>query len=293
MTRCEPKTLVPPSSDESRERIAEEQLDDVEGRSNPFSPRDTTGDRLAGLGLTLPCDIRIEEVESSAPPASPSRNPEVSMRPTLPTREPSGEHQLERLMAQHCLRLVGDTRVARFGSNVAVVMPMGAFLVRRDVLLSATGNTAELDFETVVPAGLSTDGSWIRIREADQVVVEARATLTSFPIGLTQQVLVARESSILGFDEGLLRGSVLSDQLPDAGLVNLRGEGTVVLESPHEVSSLAVLPGRTTTVHSSRILGWWGSLRVEVGAYEDADEGLLAIRGQGAVLIDAGTQEMP
>ncbi len=111
----------------------------------------------------------------------------------------------------------------------------------------------------------------------------------AFPVGGTEMCF-AREDILLGFGGGLVfeNGRLTTGDGESVPVVQLRGDGAVLLEAMGEILALAVRPDRSLSVRREVILGWFGRLVPRSLAPSDApcgQRGLVSFAGEGRVLV--------
>lgn len=123
-----------------------------------------------------------------------------------------------------------------------------------------------------------------------QLVLAARPgrKLAAFAVG--GAMCFVREEVLLGFGGGLAfeNGKLGTGEGESVPVVQLRGDGSVVLEAIGEILRLTVLPDRSLSVRREVILGWFGRLVPRALPPSDApcgQRGLVSFAGEGHVLI--------
>jgi hypothetical protein len=80
-------------------------------------------------------------------------------------------------------------------------------------------------------------------------------------------------------------------QTPTSLVVQLRGNGTALLELPGALATIACTPGHSLLVRREWIVGWLGRLvprAIAAGEAPSGQRGLIAFSGEGTVLVGAG-----
>jgi uncharacterized protein (AIM24 family) len=113
--------------------------------------------------------------------------------------------------------------------------------------------------------------------------------LAAFVVG-ANEMCFAREDVLLGFGAGLVfeNGRLSTGENEFVPVVQLRGEGAVLLEAMGAVITLPVHADRSLNVRREVILGWYGRLVPRAVAPKDApcgQRGLVSFAGEGRVLI--------
>lgn len=131
----------------------------------------------------------------------------------------------------------------------------------------------------------------VQVMGDGELVLGARAgrKLHAFPI---EEMCFAREDVLLGFGGGsgvhFENGRLATGEGEHLPVVQLRGDGAVLLEALGEIISLAVRPERSLSVRREVILGWFGRLVPRAVAPADApcgQRGLVTFAGEGRVLL--------
>jgi uncharacterized protein (AIM24 family) len=124
-----------------------------------------------------------------------------------------------------------------------------------------------------------------------QLVLAARPgrKLSAFVVG-ANEMCFAREDVLLGFGAALAfeNGRLSTGENEFVPVVQLRGEGAVLLEAMGSVLTLPVRADRSLNVRREVILGWYGRLVPRAVAPKDApcgQRGLVSFAGEGRVLI--------
>ena len=104
------------------------------------------------------------------------------------------------------------------------------------------------------------------------------------------EMCFAREDVLLGFGGGLAfeNGRLTTGEGEFVPVVQLRGDGSVLLEAIGDILTLAVRPDRSLSVRREVILGWFGRLVPRALAPSDApcgQRGLVSFAGEGRVLV--------
>jgi uncharacterized protein (AIM24 family) len=105
-----------------------------------------------------------------------------------------------------------------------------------------------------------------------------------------QAMCFAREDVVLGFGGGLTfeNGRMTTGEGEQVAVVQLRGEGTVLLEVLGDVLTLGVQAERSLSVRREVVLGWLGRLVPRALAPNEApcgQRGLVSFAGDGRVLV--------
>ncbi len=103
--------------------------------------------------------------------------------------------------------------------------------------------------------------------------------------------LTLRESALVAFEVGVRYecGRMAVGDGESIPLVQVRGEGVVVVAAPPSLGSVEVENGRTVLVPAQSVMGWVGALvhRVLLASESPAGgRGLVAFSGEGMVLVD-------
>jgi Flp pilus assembly protein TadD/uncharacterized protein (AIM24 family) len=257
--------------------------------SDPFVP-DTPSEPPS------PERSEMSSVASSAPVGLGPAAEQPSARPPLETaRAPSGHANEPR-----------RTDSLRFPDAGVVLHPSGVALVRTtaDVgfaarLESIRAQQSGLKMQLLErhlkgkPNGESFGGvaSPMALTTGDgQLVLAARPgrKLAAFAVG--GEMCFVREDVLLGFGGGLAfeNGRMSTGEGESVAVVQLRGDGSVLLEAIGEILRLTVRPDRSLSVRREVILGWFGRLVPRALAPSDApcgQRGLVSFAGEGRVLV--------
>lgn len=123
-----------------------------------------------------------------------------------------------------------------------------------------------------------------------QLVLAARPGRKLAAFAVDGAMCFAREDVLLGFGGGLAfeNGRLSTGEGESVPVVQLRGEGSVLLEAIGDVLTLAVRPDRSLSVRREVILGWFGRLVPRALTPSDApcgQRGLVSFAGEGRVLV--------
>lgn len=104
--------------------------------------------------------------------------------------------------------------------------------------------------------------------------------------------LYVREEALLAFEPsiGWENGRLALGDGDAAALVQLRGRGLVVFESPGPLGGIEVIPGGTALARRENVIGWVGRLVPRALSLSEApagQRGLLAFSGEGTLIFDA------
>ena len=199
-----------------------------------------------------------------------------------------------------------NEQAVRFPETGVVLHPSGVALVRvtTDVgfaarLESVRAQQSGLDMKLLErhvkgkPNGESFGGvaSPMVLASGDgQLVLAARPgrKIASFSVG--GEMCFAREDILLGFGGGLVfeNGRLTTGDGEWVPVVQLRGEGSVLLEAMGDILTLAVRADRSLSVRREVILGWFGRLVPRSLSPSDApcgQRGLVSFAGEGRVLV--------
>jgi Tfp pilus assembly protein PilF/uncharacterized protein (AIM24 family) len=123
-----------------------------------------------------------------------------------------------------------------------------------------------------------------------QLVLSARPGRKLASFSTDGEMCFAREDVLLGFGGGLSfeNGRLTTGEGDWVPVVQLRGDGSVLLEAIGEILTLAVRPDRSLSVRREVILGWFGRLVPRALSPSDApcgQRGLVSFAGEGRVLV--------
>ena len=130
----------------------------------------------------------------------------------------------------------------------------------------------------------------VKVSGAAGLVVCARAKHFIVALKLEEAPAYVREEHLLGFDLSLTfeNGKLSAGDTEAVRVVQLRGEGVVLLELAAPLGAIPVSASRPVTVRRDAIAGWLGRLvpRVLPAAEAPAGQrGLLSFVGEGTVLV--------
>lgn len=113
--------------------------------------------------------------------------------------------------------------------------------------------------------------------------------LTDYTVG-DGEMFFAREDILLGFSETLSfeNGRLATGENEHVPIVQLRGDGRVLIETIGDVLPLAIQAGRSLSVRREVVLGWFGHLVPHAVAAADApcgQRGLVTFAGNGRILV--------
>lgn len=270
------RTLPPPAQVSQLEAPPPAEPSDI-GSASPSTP--------LGIGPLAPG------------PVSASIKPETPRIPSGAYRQPETEEISEPRLSE----------AIRFPSAGVVLHASGVALVRTTVEI---GFAARLEAIRAQQSGLqmkllerhmkgkSTGESFGGVTSPmvlatgdGQLVLAPRPgrKLAAFVVG-ANEMCFAREDVLLGFGAGLAfeNGRLSTGENEFVPVVQLRGEGAVLLEAMGSVLTLPVHADRSLNVRREVILGWYGRLVPRAVAPKDApcgQRGLVSFAGEGRVLI--------
>jgi hypothetical protein len=244
-----------------------------------------------------------EAIVAPAAPRVPALRPQTVPAPdTIPGIAPSKKTASGPRAVPHVADLASAARLT-FPDAPGVVLAEGAagmialattsddapFAARLEALRSYTGNvtTAVLDRQGRAkgePLG-GVGAPILRIAGAGQLVLAPRAghTLVAFRIDAEPAFVV--EERLLGFDLAL---TFEHGRLEGANVVQLRGQGAVLVELLGRASSIAVTTARPVTARRDAVVAWLGRVVPRALAPAEApagQRGLLSFAGDGTVLL--------
>jgi uncharacterized protein (AIM24 family) len=178
---------------------------------------------------------------------------------------------------------VAESFAARVELIRAAVHPQGASLATEVLSRRARGRPQD-DALGGVTSPL------VAIRGATHLLLGPRAgrKLTAFTIAET---VYLREDALLAFDGALTyeNGRLAVGDGDAMAMVQLHGEGAVVVELRDEISTLEVTPDDAISVRRELVLGWIGRLvprAVPISEAPAGQRGLVMFAGDGMVLLD-------
>ena len=141
----------------------------------------------------------------------------------------------------------------------------------------------------------------VRVSGASQLVMGPRPQRALAVMSLDGETACVREDALLGFDLRIAYESVRMALDPDAGgtrggadgvsALQLRGEGTMILEIAGKLASIASTPARPVLVRREWLVGWLGELAprpLQAGQSLNGQRGLVSFSGEGTVLVCFG-----
>jgi uncharacterized protein (AIM24 family) len=191
-------------------------------------------------------------------------------------------------------------RVARLHDGTVLVGVERAFHVRLDLLRVVESHTDEVATTPLKRKrrGRLTEewlGSTTRpvfsVEGASRLVLCAPSGSEITPVELVDEVLYLREDHVGGFDDGLAYecGRLAVGDGEAVAMVQLQGQGFVVLESPTALASVETFPQSHALVQRDTVVGWVGRLVPRSLTASEAPggaRGWVAFSGEGLVIVD-------
>lgn len=267
------RTLAPPSLPSAHPARVEPEVD-ADGVLAPSTP--------LGIGPPPAPTAATHELPSRAAEPAPEPPPAGSSAPAplaRPVRFPESDFILHRSGAA----LVHTTPELGFVTRLeAIRAQQGSAELRpleRHVKGKATGE----------PLGGVASPMVLASGEGD-LVVAPRPGRKLTALSVDGEICFVREDVLLGFGAALAfdNGRLTTGEGEHLPIVQLRGEGSVLLEPLGEILTLAVHPDRSLSLRREVILGWFGRLVPRAIAPDDApcgQRGLVAFSGEGRVFI--------
>ena len=292
-----------PDSTEEHEPVTAMPPPNVGPGAGPSAPPHTP----LGLGpkeneepLPITTNGEISAVPQTGPqleaaPTSVSMKPETARTPSLlpQSREPRHAHAVQFPSSSGVVLHPSGLALARTTPEVGFVARLEAFRAQQSGL-----KMTQLERQVKgKPNGESFGGvasPMVMVLGEGELVLGARAgrKLHAFPI---DEMCFAREDVLLGFGGGsgvqFENGRLTTGEGEHLPVVQLRGDGAVLIEAIGDVIALAVHSERSLAVRREAILGWFGRLVPRAIAPADApcgQRGLVSFAGEGRVLV-AGT----
>jgi len=243
-----------------------------------------------------------EEVHAGAPrvePAAPAPAAPVSPRTPLP---------LDAVARDALLIFPRGPGVTLHPSGVALVRtgvandgaPERSFAARLEAVRAQAGAVTTAILQRHVrgkPLGESFGGvgsPLVRIAGAGEIALGPRAShhLVSFTLQGDAETAFLREEHLLGFDLTLEfeNGKLALGDGDAAPVVQLRGQGAVLLELMDRMLGVEVEPSRTVIVRHELVVGWTGKVlarHVPLSETPSGQRGLISFAGEGVVLVVA------
>jgi uncharacterized protein (AIM24 family) len=132
----------------------------------------------------------------------------------------------------------------------------------------------------------------VHLEGASELVLGAPSGTKLVALALQDEAITVRESAVVAFAGDL---TIESAKMPGGEgdgvpIVQLRGNGPVVLALPPSHAALELAEGRDLVLRAHGILGWVGRVTPRAVPQSDAParvRGLVSLRGEGLVLVDA------
>ena len=263
---------------------------------------------------TLPPPVVKRASTPPPPPPAPTPEPTVGVRPPIEeTPQPHVGTTTATLAAARppSVRAPRPSEpraheAVRFPSSGVVLHPSGVALVRSTSeigfaarLESIRAQQSHLKMQLLErrTKGKSTGESFggvtspmVLASGEGQLVLAPRPGrhLTALPVG--GEMCFVREDVLLGFGGGLSfeNGRLTTGEGETIAVVQLRGDGAVLLEAMGETLTLDVRPDRSLNVRREAILGWFGRLVPRALSPNEApcgQRGLVGFSGEGHVIL--------
>jgi Flp pilus assembly protein TadD len=264
--------------------------------SVPPLPRPRRAPSLVGrLGPAVPAISDPPELkrDSVPPPASTRAVPPPSIRAPQATTD--------------ALALDGGlafpeppARVLIAGPRIGTCVTSEGFAARSDALSSVTGAARALSpvplmrrqrgRDLLEPFGAGSS-VWHGYPGSARAVFVASRDRLLWAIELAEEFVYVREASLLAFETSVRyeNGRLAAGGREPLAMVQLSGQGFVVLETHGNVSAFSVVQDSQTVVRVDDVIGWTGRLLGQAVALEDAPgrlPGAVAFSGEGALLLD-------
>jgi Flp pilus assembly protein TadD len=237
------------------------------------------------------------------PPADPSvrgtsERPAL-VPPTVPPAQWAPPPSVDRFGRDCLLVFPRDHAAALHASGVVLLRPSGPIAVRLDVIRSITAagpistkvvNRRSHGVEIDEPLG-GAHSPLYELKGAAQLVLGPPSGARLVPLGSTDEGLCVRESTLVAMDESVTfeGGRFAGADGDPVAVVHVRGPGSVTLALPIQHASIEVAGGREVLVRAHAVLGWAGRVTLRALPPSEAPaklRGLLAVRGDGMVLVD-------
>ena len=227
---------------------------------------------------TLPGLVPPELIRRSAPPQAAPRAADAIAAARLPFSDAPG------------VVLQGDT------SALVTTTDERPFALRLEAVRAFVGTATAVVLERrsrekstgEALGGVTTP--IVKVAGAAGVVVRARPKHGIVAFRIDDAPAYVREEHLLGFDLALTfeNGKLTAGDTETVRVVQLRGEGTVLLELASPIGAIPVGASRSVTVRRDAIVGWLGRLVPRVLSPTEApagQRGLLSFAGEGTVLV--------
>jgi hypothetical protein len=246
------------------------------------------------ISFSAPPVPRMAAVSESVALAPPDERPATSRWPAAPGKGGS-------LAAPApLLPPAADLRVEVLPSGVVVVHlaedAAGAFAIRLDALRVVSGNattrvlhrrTRDADTGEVL-GGIGSP--FIRVAGDVQLVLGTRPNHRLSLLRAGEDLAFVREDMLAGFELSLQyeNGRVPLEPGDETHVVQLRGDGTFVLDVPGELASLPSRSEKPLIARREWIVGWFGRLVTRALSSTESPgghRGLIGFWGEGTVLV--------
>lgn len=267
---------------------------------SPFGPRSThdAHDLRASRGATLPPPPVTPSPETKPPPANVAvAAPEVAPPPASAETMTRGAEDRalrfpERGVTLHTsgIALVRTSNAEGFSTRLEAIR--GQQSLARDGGLVLERLERRVKGEPNGEVFGTTTSPFIGAKGEGQLLLGARPGRKLHLIGVGSEMCFVREDALLGFGGGLgfENGRLATGENEHLAIVQLRGDGSVLLETMTDVVTMSVETDRSLTVRREVILGWVGRLVPRALAPADApfgQRGLVGFAGEGRVLLSA------
>lgn len=270
---------------------------------------DATGPRSVPPPPMTPPPRSVHDTATKPPPAASTRMmpPPIAHAPVpAPAVTPAAEGGPAGI-APPLLASNDDVPLAALSNGVVRAHVAGelAFATRLDALRVVAGaittrvlhrRSREADTSEIL-GGLGSP--FVRVSGEAQLVLGARPSHRLWVVPVSDEIAFVREESLLGFESRLVyeNGRLALDppgEGPRSGetahLVQLRGQGALVLEIAAELATLQCTAGVPLYVRREWIVGWLGRLMPRALPPTESpsgQRGLVAFAGEGTVMVCA------
>ncbi|MDF2696904.1 MAG: Tetratricopeptide 2 repeat protein [Labilithrix sp.] len=235
--------------------------------------------RVASTSVAPSTPLGIGPNHPSARPAETARAPSASPDPTGAVRFPDAGVVLH----PSGVALVRTTADMGFAARLESIRAQQSGLKMELLERHMKGKSTGESFGGVASPMVLATGE-------GQLVLSSRPGRKLAAFSTEGEMCFAREDVLLGFGGGLAfeNGRLTTGEGDWVPVVQLRGDGSVLLEAIGDILTLAVRPDRSLSVRREVILGWFGRLVPRALAPADApcgQRGLVSFAGEGRVLV--------
>ena len=262
-----------------------------------FDDPDTMGNRTrpGGLAVGTGAGYSPRLTSPPAPAAAVARIRSMSSEP--PPSLDTDVRNLRELASDTNLTAPSGEPLQRVGHDWLLhIGEKASFYVRAESVRAMHGKLQNIVGRRK-PRGTETEevlggafGALVQLQGVGTLVLTPRYSHRFVAVNVGEEPFFVREEALACFDAKLSYESGRFQNLDDslAHLVQMRGVGSALLESPSEVRSLEAGENRGVVIRLSSLLGWSGRLVPHVLAPEDSisgQRGFISLTGRGNVFF--------